>query len=146
MAPGQKPRDQKIAETLEAIKGCGWRSTNQFIEAFYGEYPNICSVTLSKVCLGTRRGHVCKVVEVPVGEEFLGVFFRWRGVLNGLGTWCGVTGVFSGIRGRLFGVDGLYAAFSMLMRIAFCRVHSNGFCLFFCHAISPATKILKITI
>lgn len=35
MAPGQKPRDQKIAETLQAIKDCGWRSTNQFIEAFY---------------------------------------------------------------------------------------------------------------
>jgi len=35
MAPGQKPRDQKIVETLGAIKSCGWRSTNQFIEAFY---------------------------------------------------------------------------------------------------------------
>jgi hypothetical protein len=35
MAPGQKPRDQKIIETLEAIKLCGWRSTNQFIQAFY---------------------------------------------------------------------------------------------------------------
>ena len=35
MAPGQKPRDQKIVETLEAIKLCGLRSTNQFIQAFY---------------------------------------------------------------------------------------------------------------
>jgi hypothetical protein len=32
MAPGQKHRDQKI---IEVIKLCGWRSTNQFIQAFY---------------------------------------------------------------------------------------------------------------
>ena len=30
------PRHQKIANTVNAIKECGWRSTNEFIEGFYG--------------------------------------------------------------------------------------------------------------
>ena len=30
------PRNQKIAKTVNAIKECGWHSTNEFIEGFYG--------------------------------------------------------------------------------------------------------------
>jgi hypothetical protein len=36
MPPGQKPRDEKVIQTIQAIKDCGWRSTNQFVEVFYG--------------------------------------------------------------------------------------------------------------
>ena len=35
MLPGQKPRDEKVIQTIQAIKNCGWRSTNQFVEVFY---------------------------------------------------------------------------------------------------------------
>ena len=35
MPPGQKSRDEKVIQTIQAIKNCGWRSTNQFVEAFY---------------------------------------------------------------------------------------------------------------
>ena len=36
MAPRQQARNQKILKTVNAIKECGWRSTNDFLEAFYG--------------------------------------------------------------------------------------------------------------
>ena len=29
------PRDERVVQTIQAIKDCGWRSTNQFVEAFY---------------------------------------------------------------------------------------------------------------
>ena len=32
MPPGQKPRDEKVVQTIQAIKDCGWRSTNQFFD------------------------------------------------------------------------------------------------------------------
>src|ERR1700761_2725835 len=35
MPPGQKSRDEKVIQTIQAIKNCGWRSTNQFVEVFY---------------------------------------------------------------------------------------------------------------
>jgi hypothetical protein len=36
MPPGQQPQDPKISNTLKAIKKCGWRTTNEFVEGFYG--------------------------------------------------------------------------------------------------------------
>jgi len=36
MPPGQQPRDEKISKTVKAIKKCGWRTTNEFVEGFYG--------------------------------------------------------------------------------------------------------------
>ena len=35
MPPGQQPRHQKISKTVDAIKKCGWRTTNDFVEGFY---------------------------------------------------------------------------------------------------------------
>jgi hypothetical protein len=35
MPPGQKSRDQKLTQTAQTIKKCGWPSTNGFIEAFF---------------------------------------------------------------------------------------------------------------
>jgi hypothetical protein len=29
------PRHQKLSKTVDAIKKCGWRTTNEFIEGFY---------------------------------------------------------------------------------------------------------------
>jgi len=36
MPPGQQAHDQKISKTVKAIKKCGWRTTNEFFEGFYG--------------------------------------------------------------------------------------------------------------
>ena len=35
MPHGQQPRDRKISKTVNAIKNCGWRTTNEFVEGFY---------------------------------------------------------------------------------------------------------------
>jgi hypothetical protein len=44
MAPGQQPRNKKIKKTVDAIKKCGWRTTNEFVEGFYGSSEAVQSL------------------------------------------------------------------------------------------------------
>ena len=35
MPPGQQSREDKFSKAVKAIKSCGWRTTNEFVESFY---------------------------------------------------------------------------------------------------------------
>jgi len=120
-----------VPHSINALRG----TPSALIALLLGRYPNICSVISSNVFVAIfwpMRGHVCAVGGVPTWGGFLGVFFRWRGVLKGLG-WCGV---FSWMRGCLLGVEGELSL--LIAHIVFAVLPFNPLS----RSLSPATKIL----
>ena len=139
MAPGQKPQDQKIIETLEAIKLCSWCSTNQFIQAFYTSSEATQSLQYQPdSAYGPEHVMTAWMANVPSGnaKDKLHLSITCmslqssRNLLNGLWMLCGV---FSWMRGCLVGVDIPLCAFLMLIAGAYYCIHSS---FGFCHAIS----------
>ena len=63
------PRNQRILKTVDAIKKCGWRSTNEFVEGFYGSSEAAQSLRYQ---LGSIYSPECMLTSwmsnVPSGE------------------------------------------------------------------------------
>jgi hypothetical protein len=69
MPPGQQPRDQKISNTVKAIKKCGWCTTNEFVEAFYGSSEAAQSLRYQpNTSYGPERILTAWMSNVPSGD------------------------------------------------------------------------------
>ena len=68
MAPGQHHR-QKISKTVNAIKNCGWRTTNEFIKGFYDSSEAVQSLCYqSGSSYGPERILTSWMSNVPSGN------------------------------------------------------------------------------
>jgi hypothetical protein len=69
MPHGQLPRDRKISKTVNAIKNCGWRTTNEFVEGFYGSREAVQSLHYQPGSIYERAILTSWMSNVPSGES-----------------------------------------------------------------------------